>query len=195
MASLFAHGAVALAAGRVYTTRPMPHRFWALAVLLSVSPDFDVVGFALGIEYGDLLGHRGFTHSFAFAALCGGFATALLVRSLGWSGARAVSVAAFFALVTASHGVLDGLTDGGLGIAFFSPFDLTRYFLPWTPIQVSPIGFGAFFTSWGAAVLHSEIMWIGLPTLGVLGLTEAGRYLARVRRSRRRERLAGAGRL
>jgi len=53
MASLLAHGAVALAAGRVYTARPMPRRFWAMALLLSVSPDFDVVGFAAGIEYGD----------------------------------------------------------------------------------------------------------------------------------------------
>ena len=84
MASLFAHGAVALAAGRVYTARPMPRRFWALAVLLSVSPDFDVVGFAMGIEYGDFLGHRGFTHSFVFAILCGSLAAALLVRSPDW---------------------------------------------------------------------------------------------------------------
>ena len=33
-------------------------------------------------------------------------------------------------LSTASHGVLDALTDGGLGVAFFSPFDQTRYFFP-----------------------------------------------------------------
>lgn len=188
MASLFAHGAVALAAGRVYTARPMPRRFWALAVLLSVSPDFDVVGFAAGIEYGDFLGHRGFTHSLAFAALGGGLAAALLARSPGWSGPGTVSVAALFAVITGSHGVLDGLTNGGLGIAFFSPFDLTRYFLPWTPIQVSPIGFGAFFTRWGVAVLRSEIVWIGLPTLGVLGLTEAFRFFTRERRAPHRER-------
>lgn len=31
------------------------------------------------------------------------------------------------------------LTDGGLGVAFFSPFDNKRYFLPWRPIRVSPI--------------------------------------------------------
>ena len=188
MASLFAHGAVALAAGRVYTARPMPRRFWVLAVLLSVSPDFDVMGFAMGIEYGDFLGHRGFTHSFVFAILCGSLAAALLARSPDWPGPRAVSVAAFLAVVTASHGVLDGLTNGGLGIAFFSPFDLTRYFLPWTPIQVSPIGFGAFFTRWGVAVLRSEIVWIGLPMFGALGLTEAFRYLTRERRAPHRER-------
>jgi hypothetical protein len=36
-------------------------------------------------------------------------------------------------LATASHGVLDATTNGGLGVAFFSPFDNRRYFLPWRP--------------------------------------------------------------
>ena len=36
------------------------------------------------------------------------------------------------------HGLLDAMTDGGLGVAFFSPFDNRRYFLPWTPIRVIP---------------------------------------------------------
>jgi hypothetical protein len=26
------------------------------------------------------------------------------------------------------------MTNGGLGVAFFSPFDNGRYFLPWRPI-------------------------------------------------------------
>jgi len=52
----------------------------------------------------------------------------------------------YFFLATASHGLLDALTDGGLGVAFFAPFDNHRYFLPWRPIHVSPIGAGRFFT-------------------------------------------------
>jgi hypothetical protein len=32
------------------------------------------------------------------------------------------------------------MTDGGLGCALFWPFDTTRYFAPWRPIPVSPIG-------------------------------------------------------
>jgi inner membrane protein len=55
------------------------------------------------------------------------------------------------------------MTDGGLGVAFFAPFDNTRYFLPWTPIRVSPIGLGRFFTARGLAVLASELLWIWLP--------------------------------
>jgi inner membrane protein len=49
-------------------------------------------------------------------------------------------------LATASHGVLDAMTDGGLGVAFFSPFDNRRYFLPWRPIVVSPISIARFFS-------------------------------------------------
>jgi len=55
----------------------------------------------------------------------------------------------YFFLATASHGLLDAMTDGGLGVAFFVPFDKHRYFLPWTPIRVSPIGVGRFFTDRG----------------------------------------------
>ena len=65
--------------------------------------------------------------------------------------------------VTASHGVLDALTNGGLGVAFFAPFDGTRYFFAWQPLVVSPISFERFFTSWGGAVLQSELKFIWLP--------------------------------
>ena len=54
---------------------------------------------------------------------------------------------AFFFVVTASHGFLDAFTNGGLGIAFFSPFDSTRYFFPWTPIEVSPLGLSSLLTT------------------------------------------------
>jgi len=33
---------------------------------------------------------------------------------------------AYLFLATASHGVLDAMTNGGLGVAFFSPFDNRR---------------------------------------------------------------------
>lgn len=69
----------------------------------------------------------------------------------------------YFALITASHGVFDAMTDGGLGIAFFSPFDTTRYFFPWRPLRVSPIGPG-FFSGRALVVLTSELRWIWLPS-------------------------------
>jgi inner membrane protein len=55
------------------------------------------------------------------------------------------------------------MTDGGIGIAFFAPFDDGRYFLPWRPIPVSPIGVGRFFSARGAAVLRAEVLLVWLP--------------------------------
>jgi hypothetical protein len=49
--------------------------------------------------------------------------------------------------------------------AFFAPFENSRYFLPWRPIEVSPIGVSAFFTSRGLAVLQSEFIWIWIPSV------------------------------
>lgn len=68
-------------------------------------------------------------------------------------------------LCAASHGVLDALTDGGLGVAFFSPFDTSRYFFTARPVAVSPIGINAFFSEDAFHVLASEVKWIWLPTI------------------------------
>jgi len=68
---------------------------------------------------------------------------------------------------------LDAMTDGGLGVAFFAPFDNHRYFLPWTPIRVSPTGVGRFFTDRGLVVLQSELLWIGCcGAAGTFGLAD-----------------------
>lgn len=68
----------------------------------------------------------------------------------------------YFFLATASHGFLDAMTNGGLGVAFFSPFNNVRYFLPWRPIRVSPIGVTRFFSHRGLEVVQSELLWIWL---------------------------------
>jgi len=156
MPTIFTHAIAATALGQFVPphlrTAASSHRFWYWSVVCSMLPDADVIGFGFGIRYGDFLGHRGFTHSLLFAVLVG-----LLV-----SRGRMV-MAVYFALITASHGLFDAMTDGGLGIAFFSPFDTTRYFLPWRPIEVSPIGPG-FFSDRGLNVLMSEARWIWLPS-------------------------------
>ncbi len=56
------------------------------------------------------------------------------------------------------------MTAGGLGVPFFSPFTNARYFFPWCPIRVSPIGLSRFFTERGLEVLQSELLWIWLPS-------------------------------
>jgi inner membrane protein len=166
MPTIISHSIAAFAIGKIFAFQRMPARFWILAALCSMLPDVDVVSFAFGISYGDMLGHRGLTHSLAFALVLG-FAVAWFISLTTPTLRRAwpLMVIIFFA-VTASHGLLDAMTNGGLGIAFFAPFSNTRYFFPWRPIQVSPIGIDAFFSS-PIPVLWSEIKWIWLPS-GVL---------------------------
>lgn len=43
----------------------------------------------------------------------------------------------YFFSATASPGVLDAVTNGGLGLAFFTSFDNRRYFSPFHPVAVS----------------------------------------------------------
>ena len=181
MASAFSHAFVGLALGQAYTRHRMPWHFWALSITCSIVPDADVLGFALGIPYASPLGHRGLSHSLCFA-----FVLSLCVVSLAFRqhvpySRLWCSHVLYFFVVTASHGVLDAMTDGGEGIAFLAPFDATRYFFPWQPVQVSPIGIGAFFSTRGLRILRTELIFIWLPTI---------LFCAAVRLCRRRETMA-----
>jgi inner membrane protein len=136
----------------------VPRRAAFAGALLAVLPDADVIGFSLGVPYASTFGHRGFTHSIVFA-----LATSLLATlALRPSPPTRRAVFAFLFLCAISHPLLDALTNGGLGIAFFSPFSNHRYFFPWTPIRVSPIGAG-FFSARGVETLVSEVKWVWLP--------------------------------
>jgi inner membrane protein len=149
------HIVVGMAAARVQSggaVRPRPALaamlFWAA---LSFLPDADVVGFGLGVRYGDPWGHRGATHSLVFS-LALGTAIAVLAPRFGYPALRTGLMAT---LVLASHALLDTMTDGGLGCALFWPFDLTRYFAPWRPLPVSPIGLG-YLSPYGLYVATVE---------------------------------------
>jgi inner membrane protein len=136
MASI-GHVAVGLAAGRAAGgTRGEMGRCMALFTALSLLPDADVVAFRLGIPYHAPFGHRGASHSLVFA-LAAGMLGALILRRYGWRFSVALLAAGG---VVASHGLLDAMTDGGLGIALFWPFSTERFFAPWRPLPVAPIG-------------------------------------------------------
>jgi inner membrane protein len=162
VASAFSHAVAALSIGACFYRPRVPKRVWAVAAACSAIPDLDVVGFRLGVPYGNFWGHRGFTHSLVFAALLAGVTMIVGFRH-GVPGLRRPSLLSYLFLATASHGVLDAMTNGGLGVAFFSPFDNSRYFLPWRPIRVSPLSFGRFFTARGYLIFQNELLWIWLP--------------------------------
>ncbi|MBU6435858.1 MAG: metal-dependent hydrolase, partial [Nitrospirae bacterium] len=139
MASAFAHAAVAVTLATAWVKRPkLPVRFWVLGAACAMGPDLDILGYWLGIPYEHILGHRGLTHSLPFAAVISG-----LVVGVGFSGPEWVrfrpQLLFYFFVATASHGVFDAMTQGGLGVAFFAPFEPTRYFFPFRPIPVFPI--------------------------------------------------------
>jgi len=153
------HALAGAGLGVVLAGPDVPPGFHLLTACLGMAPDLDVISFRFGIPYGSRFGHRGFSHSFVCAALL-----ALVVAPLAApsAGIPLWGLGGIFFVIVSAHSLLDALTDGGMGVALFSPFDDRRYFFPWRPIRVSPIGF-AVFSRWGLRALCSEIFWVWLP--------------------------------
>jgi inner membrane protein len=165
MPTIFSHPAVpiaiALAAGRARVSTPL----LLCGIVASVLPDADVLAFRLGIPYADQFGHRGASHSLALAVLLGLLACAVAPRL---RASRAMAFL-FVGAACASHGLLDMLTNGGHGVAYFWPWSAERHFLPHPVIEVSTLNLRRFFGPAGMAVLQSELRWVWAPAL-VLGL-------------------------
>ena len=157
MPTIMSHAVVPLAGALMLGRNRLSLPVIATGVILAMLPDADVVGFGLGIDYADSWGHRGGSHSPVFAAVTALFATALLRPE------RYGVAAAFLFVSMASHGLLDMLTNGGLGVAIYWPFEAARHFAPLTPIAVSPIGISDFISARGIKVLYSEAIWIWIP--------------------------------
>lgn len=163
MPTIFSHAIFAVVIGKAGIKKSVTFWFWFLAAICAIIPDADVFLRSFGVERGSLFSHRGFTHSIFFAALFGGF-VALIAHKFLKTGISYAKLFVFFALATFSHPFLDMLTDGGSGVALLAPFSNERFFLPFRPIEVSPIGLG-FFSRRGIEVILSEIVWIWLPAL------------------------------
>ena len=165
MPTILSQPAVPLALAVGLGSGVIPPRLVAAGVIGSILPDVDVF-FGHPFNSNDALAHRGFTHSVGFALLCG--LAALL--AFQWLRARPFVAFAFVAVATASHGFLDAFTNGGSGIQLLWPFTDERYFMPWQPIAVSPIGLRGFLTHYGLYVLYSEAKWLWLPAIALAGL-------------------------
>jgi len=120
---------------------------------VSLLPDADVFGFRFGVHYEDPWGHRGATHSIVFA-----LGIALLALAAAKAARLPVWRTALITLVVvASHPLLDTLTDGGLGCALLWPLSDQRFFAPWTPLPVAPIG-RAYVSREGLRVAAVELL-------------------------------------
>ena len=167
MASL-GHVAVGMAAGRLWTGlqgqneagsfKPLARSMVAFSAL-SLAPDLDVIAFRFGIPYSAPFGHRGAAHSIFIAlvlASIAALATRVRPDQVNSNQTR-TRLWVLCAVVAISHGLLDTLTDGGLGIALLWPFSNERYFAPWTPLPVAPIG-ARMLTSRGIRVVMTEAL-------------------------------------
>src|SRR5207344_1509199 len=111
MPTIFSHALVGSALAQWCRGRTGA-RFWLLTAFCAMAPDLDVAGFAFGVRYDDLFGHRGITHSLSFAVVAGFVAARVhLAPSASTPGSRSPGVGSwslgaawlFFSLVTASH--------------------------------------------------------------------------------------------
>jgi len=171
MPTVITHSAVPLAIAVGLGESVISKRLLAAGVVAAILPDLDVLAFRFGIPYAAEWGHRGFSHSLLFA---------LIVATAGAGVAQTLLSTArktflFLFVVTASHGVLDAFTNGGLGIAFLWPFSAERFFAPVHPIEVSPLSLSRVFSARGAAVLWSEMFWVWLPCLMAAAIAVAWR--------------------
>ena len=166
MPTIFTHAFAAAAMGSgLKPSSGSTAKLLMLGMGSAMLPDADVLAFAMGIPYADIYGHRGFTHSLPFAVGWGLLLAALAYRkSIGSKGWWLIMF--YLVLATASHGILDAFTSGGLGVAFFAPWEEKRYFAPdlWRKIRVSPIGASRFFSAYGWKVFKSELLWVWLPS-------------------------------
>ena len=161
MASI-GHVAVGLCLGRCLLPSASSLKNWlgmGILAALALLPDADVIAFALRIPYSAPWGHRGASHSLLLGILAG----LLFGMILGqfWQSRLRTTLAATLAVV--SHGLLDTLTDGGLGVALLWPYLRKRFFAPVRPIPVAPIGFG-LLSDHGLHVIWTETLYF-LPLL------------------------------
>jgi inner membrane protein len=161
MPTLFTHPAVPIALGLAAGSKVIPPRLLLAGIVASVVPDLDVLSFRLGISYGSDMGHRGFTHSLAFALLLATLA-AIWAHRLK---ARQSTAFLFILSTTASHGLLDMITNGGKGVAFLWPVTSERFFFPAQVVAVAPLSVKRLFGPAGLPVLTTELQWVWLPSL------------------------------
>lgn len=138
MPTIVTHAAVPLCLGLGLGSRIIPPRLLLAGVAIAMLPDADVLAFKLGVAYGHVFGHRGFTHSLLFA-----FALPTLAMLFHRQfRASAATVWSFLLASLLSHSLLDSLTTGGKGVGWLWPWRDERFFAPWPVIRVAPLQAG-----------------------------------------------------
>jgi inner membrane protein len=181
--SIVAHAVAGAALGTAFAPPHARRRVAIAAGLCAALPDIDALGRPFGnLTYESLFGgHRGITHSLAFAVVLGTVVTWAFFRTPAWNGVRH-RLRAAFALAAVSHSVLDAFSIIGNGVAFWAPFYWTHYEFVWQPL--GEIGPGPRGPDRLFAIVGNELLWVGLPALIVVAIARLARRDTRERLSK-----------
>lgn len=146
--------------------------------------DIDTLSNLLPIDSMHPIGHRGMAHWLVFACLVAFAVMQYFYREIGAALRRWWMTYAWFFLLTSMPSLLDAMVASPLGVAFFWPFDTTRYVMPWQPFLDVPMSLevlrGPF---WYATLVEGQFISLLLVGLsGILRLVDAsrGRSLTRL---------------
>ena len=62
------------------------------------------------------------------------------------------------------------VTTGGKGVGWLWPWSDERFFAPWQVIKVAPFALSRYTTPYGHQVIISELMWVWLPGMLLMGM-------------------------
>lgn len=179
MASAFAHAAVALTRGAARVPKELDRRLLVATIACATWQDLDYISVAFEVRPHEVLGHRGATHSiFVAIAIAAILAFAFFRRQF-------LRVFAFLAAAGASHGILDAMTAGDLGVAFFWPVTPARFHFPFALVASCPVGVNEWLGPWGLLTIVNEGLYVIIPIALVVSLV--------TRRDRRRRVLMAGG--
>ena len=177
MPTIVSHVATAIPISLLGLKGKMNKKVLAFSALMALVPDLDGIGYALGVEYASTFGHRGFSHSLIFVILVAWLFCLFLKKQKQIS--QKTLFLNFFTIGTL-HILMDAMTNGGLGVALLAPFSNARFFLPWTPIEVSAILPQYFWKMNGSSVIRFEFLYIVLPSIMISTLLVFQKEISRI---------------
>lgn len=174
MASAITHAALpVIVLAAVDLPEGTRRRVTIAAALCAMLPDLDVVTAMFEIRTWEPMGHRGVSHSLLIAALVALFVTTFWFHDLATGKREWRRVALVLFGATASHGLLDALTTGEVGVALFAPLTDARVWSPWKLLPSCPVGMSEYLGPWGLFTLANELFYVLIPVGLVVALVRA----------------------
>lgn len=161
MPTFISHPAVALATMPLLNGIQKKPFVVMTGAVMTILPDIDYINYKfIGIPYGDIWSHRGFTHSIVFSLIVASLFTLVFKQQKRNTN---LVVWLYFSICGISHGLLDAMTNGGKSIPLLFPFSNEGIFFGFRPIKVSTLTAEKFFGYQGFITVQNEMLYIWLP--------------------------------